>query len=78
MSAVDDLVRRLVREEDALIEAALRRAGAAGCGVKVTRRAAVFDPFDGDTYRALSTITVEVCADVPAGEVHVHQQMDTL
>jgi hypothetical protein len=71
VTALDDMVRKIIDAQDAAIREALVKAQRVGCGVKVTQQATEFDPFLGDTYRATSTTTIEVCPDVPAGEVHM-------
>lgn len=79
MSVVDDMVRRLLAAEDEAITAAILRANAAGCGVKITRSSPRLSlgtpPFDRDEqpYRLSSTLTIEVSPDVPLGELHEHQ-----
>jgi hypothetical protein len=78
MSVVDDMVRRLLAAEDEAITAAIVRANAAGCGVKITRSAPRMTlgvpPFDRDEqpYAISSVLTIEVCPDVPLGELHEH------
>jgi hypothetical protein len=72
MSTLDDMVRRLVQHEHDAIEAACVRAAAVGCGVKVTRSVPTY-ALGAEPYSITSTVTIEVCSDVPAGEVHEHQ-----
>lgn len=70
---IADLTRRALAAEDAKIEAALRAAAAAGCGIKINRTPAAYE-FRDDRYSCTSTFTVEVCPDVPVGEIHETRQ----
>ena len=68
-TTIADLARQALQAEDDAIHAALAVALRAGCGVRLTRSPAQFEQ-DGDSYSATSTLTIEVCPDVPAGEIH--------